>query len=52
MCFILIMVCNSAQKCSTVVAKGHRLLDSFLMVPEVQFGLKIADIVSGDQNFF
>ena len=41
------MLCYSAPECSNTCAKGYRLLDSFLIVPEKQFGFKTIDVTSG-----
>ena len=41
------MVCYYASKRSKSCAKGYCLLDSFLMVPEKQFGFKTTDVTSG-----
>ena len=49
--FILIMVCYSEPKCSNSCAKGYRLLNSFPMVPEKQFGFKTTDLTSGSSTF-
>ena len=48
--FILIMVCYSAPECSNSCAKGYRLLDSFLMVPEKQFGFRSIHVTSGVES--
>ena len=47
MCFILIMLCYSEPECFNSCAKGYRLLDSFLIVPEKQFGFKTIYVTSG-----
>ena len=44
------MVCYCAPKCCNSSAEGYRLLDSFLMVPEKQFGLKTTDETNGVQR--
>ena len=44
------MVRYSAPKYSNICAKGYRLLNSFLMIPEKQFGFKIIDVASRVQR--
>ena len=44
------MLCYSAPECSNSCAKGYRLLDSFLMIPEKQFGFKTIDVTSGVES--
>ena len=44
--------CNNAvlfiaPECSNSCAKGYCLLDSFLIIPEKQFGFKTIDVTSG-----
>ena len=41
------MVCYSAPECSNTCAKGYCLLDSFLTIPEKQFGFETIDVTSG-----